>query len=126
MKILIIEKEASRQRQLRTILASMGHKSADIEICPDAKSALGLLKKRKFDIAFICISAPQNDELTLVREIRGGRFLASLPIVAYAPEVSREGVIEAKEAGVTSFLAYPFSVNDVEGVITQSVGKSSK
>lgn len=124
MKILIIEKEAARQRQLRTILASMGHKSADIEICSDSKSALGLLKKRKFDISFVCISTPQNEELGLVRDIRGGRFLASLPIIAYAPEVSREAVIEAKEAGVTSFLAYPFSVNDVETVITQAVSKA--
>ena len=121
MKNLILEIEASRQRQLRTILASMGHKSADIEICLDAKTALGLLKKRKFDIAFVCISTPANEELGLVRDIRGGRFLASLPIVGYSPEVSREAVIEAKEAGVSSFLAYPFSVSDVEGVITQAV-----
>lgn len=124
MKILIIEKEASRQRQLRTILASMGHKSADIEICVDAKAALALLKKRKFDVSFVCISTPSNEELNLVREIRGGRFLASLPIVGYAPEVSREAVIEAKEAGISSFLAYPFSVSDVESVITQAVAKA--
>jgi two-component system chemotaxis response regulator CheY len=124
MKILIVEPDATRQRQLRTILASLGHKSGDTETAPDAKSAINVLRKKRFDCAFLAMS-PSLDALALLRELRSGSGSKSLPAVVYSSEVTKENVIAAAEAGATTFLAYPFSVSDVENVIQRAIQKSS-
>lgn len=121
MKIFIIEPEMNRQRQLRTILASIGHKSADIETANDKKQALTLLRKKRFDVAFF-VHALQFDGIEFLKEIRGSAGLTSMPVVMYSPEVSKDNIVKAVEAGAKTFLAYPFSVSDVEGVLKGAMG----
>ena len=120
MKILIIEPDANRQRQLRTILASLGHKSGECETAGDSKSAINTLRKKRFDCIFLAMGAAGVDSLGMLKEIRGGSS-KGLPCIVYSSEVTKENVISAAEAGATTFLAYPFSVSDVETVIKQAI-----
>lgn len=123
MKILIVEPEPNKQRQLRTILTSLGHKSADIETANDNRNALGTLRKKRFDCAFVEMNAGGVDGMALLKDIRTGGSSRSLPVVMYSSEVTKENVIAAHETGANGFLAYPFSVSDVEGVIHRAIGK---
>ena len=123
MKILIIEADPNRQRQLRTILTSLGHKSADIESVNDAKSAIASLRKKRVDCCFVALSA-QVDAVALVKEIRGGASSRGTPVIVFSSEVTKENVISSAEAGASSFLAYPFSVSDVESSMKQAFAKS--
>jgi len=123
MKILIVEPDAMRQRQLRTILASLGHKSAEIETVPDAKAAINTLRKKRFEMTFLSMSPPL-DGIALLKEIRAGSSTKSLPSIVYSSDVTKENVISAAEAGATTFLAYPFSVSDVELVMKQVATKA--
>ena len=120
MKILIVEPDTNRQRQLRTILTSLGHKSADVETANDSKSALSLLRKKRFDCGFICMGSPQMDGMELLKGLRGGASTKSLPLIVYSGEVTKENVIAAHEAGSSAFLAYPFSVSDVETALIKA------
>ncbi|MFN8389765.1 MAG: response regulator [Bdellovibrionota bacterium] len=122
MKTLIVEPDPNRQRQLRTILSSLGHKSGEIETVADAKTAINTLRKKRFDCVFVSM-APPIEALPLVKEMRGGSGAKSLPIIVYSSEVTKENVIAAAEAGANTFLAYPFSVSDVENVIKQAFQK---
>ena len=124
MKILIVEPDANRQRQLRTILSSLGHKSGEIETVVDAKSAINTLRKKRFDCTFLAMTSG-IDALALLKEIRGGASGKSLPSIVYSSEVTKENVVAAAEAGATTFLAYPFSVSDVENVMKKALPKSS-
>jgi len=121
MKILIVEPDTSRQRQLRTILASLGHKSGEIETVGDNKTAINTLRKKRFDCAFLSMG-PTMDALALLKEIRSGSS-KGLPSIVYSSEVTKENVVSAAEAGATTFLAYPFSVSDVENVVKQAILK---
>jgi len=123
MKILIVEPDTNRQRQLRTILASLGHKSGELETVADAKAGINAVRKKRFDCAFITLTPP-IDGLALVKEIRGSGSTKSMALIVYSTEVTKENVISAKEAGATTFLAYPFSVSDVELVLKQTGAKS--
>lgn len=119
MKILIVEPDPNRQRQLRTILASLGHKSGELETVSDSKSAINTLRKKRFDCVFLAM-CPGLDALALLKEIRSGSSSRSLPCIVYSSDVTKENVVSAAEAGANTFLAYPFSVSDVESVIKQA------
>ncbi len=119
MRILIFESDTNRQRQLRTILASLGHKSAEIETVPDAKSATNLMRKKRFEVIFISTGAGA-DRLPFLRDLKGGAG-KGIVVIVYSADVTKENVLAAVEAGATTFLGYPFSVSDVEGVLKQFV-----
>ncbi|HMO18072.1 MAG TPA: response regulator [Oligoflexia bacterium] len=123
MRILITESDATRQRQLRTILTSLGHKSADIETASDSKSALSMIRKKRYDVAFFCHEGSSFNGLELIRELRGGTS-KSLPIVLFSPNMSREILLEANQVGANGFLSYPFSVSDVEDALTTALRRA--
>ena len=123
MKILIVEVDSGRQRQLRTILSSLGHKSAEIESAGDQKSAISLLRKKRFDCSFVSMSCPQFDSIELLKNIRTGGSSRNLPVVMYSTEVTKDNVVASHEAGASGFLAYPFSVSDVEGALLNATRK---
>lgn len=123
MRILITESDATRQRQLRTILTSLGHKSADIETAADTKSALSMIRKKRFDVAFFCHDSGSFNGLDLIKELRGGTS-KSLPVVLFSPNMSRDILLEANQVGANGFLSYPFSVSDVEDAITTALKRA--
>ena len=120
MKIIIVEADANRQRQLRTILTSLGHKSAEVETTLDDKSAISLLRKKRFDCGFVSLGSGYFDAIKLLKNIRTGGTSRNLPVVMYAAEVTKENVLASHESGANGFLAYPFSVSDVEAVLLKA------
>lgn len=126
MRILICDDEITRQRNLRSILASMGYRAADIQSTDTPRTAINTAKKSRFDILLLA-SEIKADEgcFEVLSKIRGDRRIGSLPVVLYSSEVSHDLVIEASKAGASGFLRYPFSVSDVESAIKTAV-KSSK
>lgn len=117
MKICIIDNETLRQRNLRSILASLGYKSADVESFDDEVNGLGNLKKKNFGAVFINLELPRMSGLDLLREIRTNTRLKHLPVIIYSAEVSKENVVASVQAGASNFLGYPFSVSDVESAL---------
>lgn len=124
MRIIIAEPDAGRQRQLRTILTSLGHKSAEVDTATDNKTTLSLVRKKRYDIAFFCHTPGSFDGLKLVTELRSGTS-KSLPIVIYSSSLDRETLLNANQCGANGFLAYPFSVSDVENAITTAIKRAA-
>ncbi len=120
MKILVVESDTGRQRQLRTILTSLGHKSAETENASDNSAAIKMLRKKRFDCCFISMSSEQFDPIELLGSIRTGGSSRNLPVVMYSADVTKENVIASHEAGSNGFITYPFSVSDVEESIRKA------
>lgn len=119
MKLLIVEPDMMRQRQLRTILTSLGHKSSDIEAIGDSKTAIGLIKKKKFDCTFLSMGET-IDAITIINDVRQSVSSKHLPMVVFSVNPTKESVMQATQAGASSFLAYPFSVNEVENALVKT------
>ena len=117
MKILIVEPDAHKHRQLRTILTSLGHKSADIEGAIDKRSMTVLLRKRRFDFMFLDMQTEAGNSVEMLKGIRGGVSTRTLPVIMFSAEVTKDSVMASHEAGANGFLAYPFSVSDVENAM---------
>jgi CheY-like chemotaxis protein len=112
---LIVDAHAGRQKQLRTILRSLGCRVDNLEICREIEEAPSLVAARRYDSLLICLSPWEGDALELIRQ----QLSLDLPphIIAYSPQATREQVVSAALAGASGFLAYPFSAGTVEGVL---------
>jgi len=121
MRILIAEPDAMRQRQLRTILSSIGHRSADIDTVVDQRGLNSNIRKKRYDIIFLS-HAPLDgmDAIKLVGDLKAGSS-KSVPVVLFSTMMDRELVLGANQAGANGFLGYPFSVNDVEGAVKTAI-----
>lgn len=117
MRIFILDNEMVRLRNLRSILASLGYKSAEVESSDDPTNTLNALKKKPYNVLFVVMTHPKMHGFDIVKEIRSSARLKSLPVIVYSGEVSKENVVSAAQAGASAFLGYPFSVSDVESAL---------
>jgi CheY-like chemotaxis protein len=114
MKILIIDTESHRQRQLRLVLGALGHRTADVESAPELKPGLSALRARRFDLCFLSLDAGEAAVATL-EAARGGFASGSVPVIVFGVDPVREKVQDAIGAGARSFVAYPFTTGGSNG-----------
>src|SRR4051794_14030910 len=109
MNMLIVDPDANRQRQLRTILASLGYKTTNIDSIADLNAALATLQKKRFDCCFLAMTEPRTDSYSVLKAIRAAVPTKAIPVIVFGSDATRENVLSAVEAGASSFLAYPFT-----------------
>jgi len=126
MKLCIIDNESLRQRNLRSVLSSLGYKSADVESFDDGQIAIANLKKRNYGLVFLYLTLPKMTGLEVLKEIKASSRLKSLPVIIYNSEVSKEIVVGAIQAGASGFVGYPFSVSDVESALKVAFTRAKK
>ena len=122
MDILIVEPRPERQRQLRTILSSLGHRTTSIDSVVDFTRAMTALRKKKYDICFLALNPPQTSATTFLKEIRMSSVNKNLAVVVIiGPGAKKEDITTLIQVGATSFLAYPFSACNVEDAIKKAL-----
>lgn len=119
MKIVVCDHDLTRMRNLRSILATLGHKGPDIEAQSEPRQAINAAKKKRFEAFFVALDLNSGPKagMELLKTIREDRRLGKMPVILYSSEISHELLMEAKGLKVTNIMAYPFSVNDVEASI---------
>jgi CheY-like chemotaxis protein len=121
MKILIIDSEMTRQRNLRSILSSLGYKSAEIDSADDPNVGISNMKKKTYNVVFMYREFPKVSGIEILQEIRSNARFRGVPIVLYSSEINKDVIVEGVQAGANSFLGYPFSVSDVESAMAQAI-----
>jgi len=114
MRILIVDRNIGRLRQLCALVKGTGRRFAEIG-CATSANEIEAQLKRDFDAVFIGISADEFKPLVLemVRQIRISG-MTSARIIVYGPAPTKQAVLEAVSSGASSFLTYPFSISDIE------------
>ena len=118
MNIFIIDADSRRVRQLRTVIAGTSISKKSVDSCSTTRQAMELLRKKRFDCTFLGISK-EPEGLEILSSIRGSISSRKLPVILYASNVTKDYIVRAMAAGATTFLAYPFSVEDVESILGQ-------
>ena len=116
MRILIVDAEPRRPRQLRIILSCLGLRLTNVLNAQDLRAASGLLIKRPFDCVFMHIELTDGGAFEAVHIVRN-KVLPSTKVCVYGPTTTRQHVLEARTAGASSFLVYPFTTGDVKVAI---------
>ncbi len=107
LNILIVDDNPHMRHLIREILNGFGVRN--IMECGDGSSAMSELKHWQADLAFVDWMMEPLDGLDFVRLIRTASDSpnAYLPIIMLTGHTERHRIIEARDAGVSEFLAKP-------------------
>lgn len=116
LKILVVDDSDINRDVAERILTSEG---AEVVLAEDGRAALAILQLRadEFAVVLMDMQMPVMDGYAATRQIRATPALSHLPVVALtagALKVQRDMAIEA---GVDDFVAKPFEVSQLVGVI---------
>lgn len=118
--ILIVDDSLHIRRLLLTMLRSFG--CTNIVEAKTAQQALDILNRRQIDLALIdwMLEDPQQTGIHLVREIRRSphEHITYLPVIMMTGHTERDNIENARDAGITEFLAKPFTAKNLHSRIS--------
>jgi CheY-like chemotaxis protein len=119
--VLVAEDNAINQRVVCTMLDLGGHRWT---VANDGAEALEAVQRSQFDVVLMDVQMPKMDGLQAATAIRalGGAY-RDLPIVALTANSLPENQAQYAAAGMTLYLAKPFSPDDLSLVLRQAAGK---
>ncbi|MBA3046329.1 MAG: response regulator [Candidatus Thermoplasmatota archaeon] len=106
MKILIADDSQSDRMILESILFKMGH---TVTSSPDGNAAMEEMRKSPFPIALIDWVMPEQDGVSLCRNIRKAEHDTNgyTYIIMVTAKGKKENILEALEAGADDFISKP-------------------
>jgi len=121
LRALIVEDNGHMRLLLRALLGVVG--LTDIMEANDGAAALALLRQNQYDIVFSDMSMKPMDGLSFTRAVRGDRSSPNpfVPIVMITGHTERQRVEQARDAGVTEFLAKPITAQSLYSRIAEIV-----
>jgi DNA-binding NtrC family response regulator len=107
-RILIVDDESDLRSLLTHVLTTAGY---EVMEAPDGESALNILRKEKFDIAFLDIQMPNVNGIQVLKHIqKNSPSTKAIMLTGYA---NLKNAMEAKEFGATDFINKPYKIEDI-------------
>jgi CheY-like chemotaxis protein len=117
-RILVVDDDADICRNLSDILTDLGY---EVDCAHDGPSALGLVRRRPYDLALLDLKLPGMDGLTLYRAIKKERAgTVSLLVTAYASAATAE---EALAAGAWKVVSKPVEFGKLLRLVDEALGQ---
>jgi CheY-like chemotaxis protein len=113
LRFLVVDDNAHMRRILRTLLHGFG--TRDVYEAEDGAAGLEAFTQYSPDIVVTDWVMPMLDGLEMVRMIRGqeGSVNPYVPIIMLSGHSEKKRVIDARDAGVTEFMAKPISAKSL-------------
>jgi excisionase family DNA binding protein len=105
-RILVVDDEASIRDLLAKVL-----KDYDVDVVPDGRSAIELLRLYPYNLLIVDLKMPGMDGLSVIRE--GKRLKSDLRVIVITGYSTEASAIDALNLGVDGYLTKPFRVNQV-------------
>lgn len=112
VRILIVDDFTSMRKIVRKLLATLGFKNV-IE-ARDASEAVRRLQHDTFDMIISDWNMPTMSGKQLLDFVRSQERLKHIPFMMLTMQADKESVVSAKEAGVSHYLAKPFTAGELE------------
>lgn len=97
----------------------------DLDVVPDAESALEALRQRKYDIVFLDVVMPGMDGYTACKHIKKTALNRSTPVVMLTSRSSSFDKFKGTLAGCSAYLIKPINHNEFEDIYKQHTNKPS-
>lgn len=118
IKIMVVDDEPSVLESFKMILKI---KDYEVQTFPDGPSAISVLKKDQFDLAFIDYKLPGMDGLEILKKIKEIDPNIEVCIVtAYATESSHANAITL---GALDYLRKPFLMEEIYELVERGLRK---
>ena len=103
-RILIVDPSESQESSM---VLRLGNDGYDIEVLPDAKSAVKTIMNSEVDLVISEINLPETDGLRFCRALRENTATAHIPFLFLTAEEGERLATESLEAGADDFLKKP-------------------
>ena len=121
MSILVVEDFNSMVRIIRSLLKQIGFENVDE--AADGSAALAKMRQKKYQLVISDWNMAPMTGHEFLKLLRADEALAQTPFVMVTAESSVEHVIEAKRAGVDSFLIKPFNAQNLKAKIDEALAR---
>ena len=123
--VLVADRDHRTASLVQRLLYSFGFRHMDVTT--NGESALALLKTRSYDILITEWNMMPVDGVGLVKAIRNARnserLPRDIPILMLTAQADMQSVEVARDAGITEFVAKPFSAKTMSNRIVQIIDK---
>ncbi len=117
-RILIVDDESDLRNLLNHVLTQAGY---EVMEAPDGEAALNILRKEKFDIAFLDIQMPNVNGIQVLKHIqKNSPSTKAIMLTGYA---DLKNAMEAKEFGATDFIGKPYKIEDILSTVHRLTNK---
>ena len=121
--VIVADRDFRTAALVQRILFSFGFRNLDITT--NGESALALLRTRPYDLIITEWEMTPVDGVSLIKAIRTAkddkRIPRDIPILMLTARTDFESVAAARDAGVTEFVAKPFSAKTISNRIIQII-----
>lgn len=115
-RVLLVDDDPLNQFFGRELLAALGIK---VELAESGAAALIKLNEMHYDLVFMDVSMPDLDGYQTTQLIRHELQLTNLPIVALTAHAISGEHERCLAAGMNDYLAKPFSIQELETMLTR-------
>lgn len=123
LNVLVADRDFRTASLVQRILFSFGFRNLDVTT--NGESALALLRSRPYNILITEWNMVPVDGVALVKAIRtakeDARIPRDIPILMLTAKSDKESVLTARDAGITEFVAKPFSAKTISNRIIQII-----
>ena len=107
IRILVVDDYPSMVDMLQDLLSELGFENVDK--AANGREALEKLRAERFGLVISDWKMAPVDGLALLQEVRSDPELRALPFLMIAAEARADRVVAARDAGVSGFMAKPFT-----------------
>lgn len=120
VKILIVDDHVLTREMVRMILRGLGFNT--LILAENAYEARAQLKLGGIDLVICDWNMPKLSGLELLQEVRASKRFRELPFLMLTAEAYRESLKEALKAGVTDYIAKPFTAEVLQEKLEKALG----
>ncbi len=117
MKTMVVDDMSTMRRIVKNLLKQLGF--ANVEEAENGQEALIKLKADKFGFVVSEWNMPVMSGIQLLRAIRAGESLKSIPVLMVTAKAQKENIIEAVQAGVSNYVVKPFTAEALQEKINK-------
>jgi two-component system nitrogen regulation response regulator GlnG len=105
---------------MRWVLSkALKRKGFEVDLAPDGRQALELIKDNSYDLAILDIKMPGINGLDLLDKVR--ELKSDLLVVIMTAEASMKNAVEAMKRGAYDYITKPFDLDVIDAIIEKVV-----
>lgn len=112
MRILVVDDFPTQRKLIKRSLQSLGFEN--VLEATDGIDALEKLHSEECEFIICDWNMPKMMGIELLRAVRADEKLRGMPFLMVTAEAKRENIIEAAKAGVSNYIAKPFTVEALQ------------
>ena len=116
-KILLVDDSGTTRSIVRKMLIELGF--TNVDEATDGAAALTKLNDHDYELVISDWNMEPMNGHTLLERVRSIQRLENLPFIMMTAETDEDKLIEAKFAGVNSFISKPFSAETLRAKISK-------